>query len=36
MKIKAIGFLAGLALFVAIFCLPTPSTFVTSAQQSIG
>ncbi|MBI5382218.1 MAG: DASS family sodium-coupled anion symporter [Opitutae bacterium] len=36
MKIKAVGFLAGLALFAVVLCLPTPDTFVASAQQSLG
>ena len=36
MKIKTAGLLTGLALFAVILCLPTPGTFLASAQQTIG
>ena len=36
MKIKSVGFLAGLALFAVVLCLPTPDSFVVAAQQTAG
>jgi sodium-dependent dicarboxylate transporter 2/3/5 len=36
MKIKTVGFLAGLALFMVILGMPAPASFMASAQQDLG